>query len=204
MNPSPPTITLRAYLASRETLSDLDHNPDYPPVTPSFNTPKEVEHVIWDSAWRAKIKLARADALIAALNATEIKHVAYTSPLLALWHATSGDPDDGPPTEQPAQVAEDAALEALRHHHHQIQSHKDRQIEALSKQIEELTQQLANIDALRIEAEERGRRLNGMLIDSQTVEAKLRVYIDKLRKAGDDYGRDEDGKWWWKVRNEQH
>jgi len=175
-------ISLRAFLAAHGPEPSSDYDSD--PITTGlanelagWECPRPCTYLqgfLWECAWRAKARVLRADALIAALNATESKAAAYTSPLLKAWNEASVECQESwgiaGRAETRAQVAEDAVLEA----------------------------QLA---AKR--AETRAQVAEDALANSKVEEARLRLYIDKLRKAGDDYGRDEDGKWWAKIRNEQ-
>lgn len=75
-----PGMSLRAYLASKETLADYDHPESWGAyqnvlITLNGNPPTCVigntDYLVWEAQARAKIKLLRADALVAELNQEE-------------------------------------------------------------------------------------------------------------------------------------
>ena len=142
-------ISLLAYIAAHDPAPSSDY--DSASLASELagcerpNPCTVMQGFMWENAWRAKASVLRAKALVAALNATESKAAADTSPLFKAWCE---------------------ALAAKR-------------------------------------AETRAQVAEDRLLDARKVEIRLRRYIRKLQAAGDDLGRDEDSKWWSKVRNEQ-
>ena len=90
MNP-PTTITLRAYIAAHQPASDCDFDSIATGLAnelAGWERPSPctaMQQFLWECSWRAKASVLRADAMIAALNATEIKAAADTSPLFKAW-----------------------------------------------------------------------------------------------------------------------